>query len=288
MLEALEVSEDVRFGFNPRFVPTSRAAMVRQLTEALLVAERLEFEVIEISVTPQMYDFGLGTVFGGAFLELISRATPRFHVNILPFDARDGDLGMSDPNPYPRSLALRRAVHMLEFFESQHPMGLYVIHAGASRYASETHLASLRQVLAALDTLYPGLPLAMVNDWHGAVLERPADFLDLLDATPNLRFVFNTGLAWSAAGYDREAYAWYLRSLGRFDERLAEIHWSGAAPGLGPDQPLHISAEDGLDAGRTLGMVGRNPAVVHLFDTVGAHQNALARERRHLYDAGRL
>ena len=275
----------MRFGFNPRFTPTSRAAMVHQLREGLLVAERLEFDVIELSVSTMIFDYTLGTVFGGEFLDLLQRAKPRFHVNIFPFDPREGELGMSDPSPYPRSLALRRLIHVIEFFEAQHPMGLYIIHAGATRYAGETHLASLRQALAALDILYPGLPLAIINDGQGSVLGRPRVFLELLDATPNLRFVFNTGLAWRAVDYDRDGYAWLLRSLKRFDDRLAEIHWSSGAPGAGPNRPLHVISDDGLDIVRTLGMVGRNPALVHLFETVGSHQHALARERRCLYNA---
>ncbi|MDE2993259.1 MAG: hypothetical protein OXU67_05195 [Chloroflexota bacterium] len=275
----------MRFGFNPRFMPTSRAGMVHQLREALLAAERLEFDVIELSVSRMIFDYTLDTVFGGEFLDLLQRAKPRFHVNIFPFDPREGELGMSDPSPYPRSLALRRLIHVIEFFEAQHPMGLYIIHAGATRYAGETHLASLRQALAALDVLYPGLPLAIINDGPGSVLGRPRVFLELLDATPNLRFVLNTGLAWRAVDYDHDGYAWLLRSLKRFDDRLAEIHWSSGAPGAGPNRPLHIISDDGLDIVRTLGMVGRNPALVHLFETVGSHQHALARERRCLYNA---
>ncbi|MAG36286.1 MAG: hypothetical protein CL878_08585 [Dehalococcoidia bacterium] len=259
--------------------------MVHQLREALLVAERLEFDVIELSISTMIFDYSLGTVFGGEFLDLLQRAKPRFHVNIFPSDPRDGELGMSDPSPYPRSLALRRLIRVIEFFEAQHPMGLYVIHAGAARYAGATHLASLRHALTALDTLYPGLPLAIINDWQGTVLARPQVFLELLDATPNLRFVLNTGLAWRSVDYDRDSYAWYLRSLKRFDDRLAEIHWSSGAPGAGPNRPLHVVSDNGLDVVRTLGMLGRNPAVVHLFETVGLHQHALARERRCLYDA---
>ena len=275
----------MRYGFNPRFMPTSRAGLVHQLREALLVAERLEFGVIEFSISTIIFDFTLNTVFGGEFLDLLQRAKPRFQVNIFPFDPRDEEPGMSDPSPYPRSLALRRLIHVIEFFETQHPMGLYIIHAGAKRYAGETHLASLRRALAALDTLYPGLPLAIVNDHQGAVLGRPQVFLELLDATPNLRFVFDTGLAWRAVDYDRDSYGWLLRSLKRFDDRLAEIHWSNGTPGTGPNRPLHVMADDGLDIAGTLGMIGRNPALVHLFETVGAHQHALARERRCLYNA---
>ena len=151
-------------------------------------------------------------------------------------------------------------------------MQLYLIHAGWRTAAFETHLRSLRRSLDALDTLYPGVPLALTNDRPGGVLSQPNDFLELLEASPNLRFVFNTGLAYHAVDYNAEAYAWLLRSLARFEERLAEIQWSNGAPGEGLNRPLHVNLERGLDIHRTIRTIGRNPAIVHLFGTVGGQR----------------
>lgn len=164
-------------------------------------------------------------------------------------------------------------------------MSLYIIRAGKSRFAGATHLASLRQSLASLETLYPGLPIAIVNDGQGAVLSRPQIFLDLLDATPNLRFVLNTGLAWRSVDYVPDSYASYLGGLKCFDDRLAEIHWSNGSLSVGSNRPLHVISEEGLDISMTIGLLGRNPALVHLFETVGLHEQGLARERRTLYNA---
>jgi len=208
-------------------------------------------------------------------------------ISIFPPDERAGDAGISNPSAYPRSVHLRRLAQVIEFFESNNAMQLYLLHAGARSAAFETHLAALRRSLDALDSLYPGVPLALVNDRPGGVLERPSDFLDLLDASPNLRFVFNTGLGYHAVHFNPEAYNWLLRGLNRFDERLAEIHWSNGAPGEGLDKPIHASLEKGLDVNRTLRTIGRNPAVVHLFETVGGSVPALARERRAVSNGAR-
>src|SRR5262249_40604842 len=101
----------------------------------------------------------------------------------------------------------------------------------------ETHLKSLRRSLDALETLYPGLPLALVNDLPGAVLAQPNDFLELLEAAPNLRFVFNTGLAYHAVDHNPETYGWLLRSLGRFEARLPRSSGATVRPGRGSTGP---------------------------------------------------
>jgi hypothetical protein len=278
----------MRFGFNPRMDSTTKRAMAHHLMAALEAAEELGFDVVELSLTERMFELGLRTVFGGELLDLVGAARQRFHLRLFPADARTRDPGISDPSPYPRSLQLRRLIQVIEFFEANHPMQLYLLPAGQRTAAFETHLKSLRRSLEALDTLFPGLPIALTNDWPGAVLERPPDFLELLDASPNLRFVFNTGLGYRAVDYNPDAYSWFLRSLGRFEERLAEIHWSNGAPGAGPNRPIHLNLERGVDVPRTIRTIGRNPAVVHLFDTVGVSVPALARERRTVYNSARL
>jgi hypothetical protein len=278
----------MRFGFNPGLEAHTKREMVFRLRSALQGAHELGFDVIELALTERMFELGLRTVFGGELLDLIQGAPQRFHLHLFPPDGRETDAGISNPSPYPRSIQLRRLIQVVEFFEASHPMQLYLIHAGWRSAAFETHLRSLRRSLDALDTLYPGVPLALTNDRPGGILSQPNDFLELLEASPNLRFVFNTGLAYHAVDYNAEAYAWLLRSLARFEERLAEIHWSNGAPGDGLNRPLHVSLERGLDIHRTIRTIGRNPAIVHLFGTVGGNVPALARERRAVYNSARL
>ena len=275
----------MRFGFNPRLEARTKRDMVHQLAAALQVADELGFEVIEMSLTERMYELGLRTVFGGDLLDMMQAARQRFHLHLFAPEERSRDPGLSNPNAYPRSLQLRRLIQVIEFFEANQPMQLYLLHAGQRTSAFQTHLQALRRSLDALDTLYPGVPIALTNDWPGAVLERPPDFLELLEAAPNLRFVFNTGLGYHSVDYNQEAYSWFLRSLGRFEERLAEIQWSNGAPGEGLNRPIHVDLERGVDVPRTLRSIGRNPAIVHLFPAVGVSVPALARERRAVYNS---
>ncbi len=278
----------MRFGFNPRIDATTKPEMVQRLRDAMVAAYELDFDVIEISLTDRIFELGLRTVFGGELLDIMSTSPLRFHLHLFPPDEREGDPGISNASAYPRSVQLRRLTQVIEYFEANHPMQLYLVHAGIRTSAFETHLKSLRRSLDALDVLYPGVPLALVNDRPGGVLERPPDFLELLDASPNLRYVFNTGLAYRSVDYNREAYSWLLRSLARFEDRLAEIQWSNGAPGAGLNKPLHADLDRGLDVRRTIQVIGRNPAVVHLFDTVGGSVSALARERRVVYNGARF
>lgn len=277
----------MRFGFNPRIEATNKPAMIQRLRLAIEAAYELDFDVIELSLTERLFELGLRTVFGGELLDLLSTSPLRFHLHLFPPDERSVDPGISNPSAYPRSVELRRLSQVIEFFESNHPMQLYLLHAGIRRAAFETHLGALRRSLDALDTFYPGVPLALVNDRPGSVLARPSDFLELLDASPNLRYVFNTGLGYHAVDFNSDAYQWFLRSLGRFEERLAEIQWSNGAPGAGINKPIHATLEQGVDVHRTVRTIGRNPAVVHLFDTVGDSVPALARERRTVYNGAR-
>lgn len=277
----------MRFGFNPRIEATTKPEMIHRLRLAIETAYELNFDVIEITLSERIFELGLRTVFSGELLDLIATTPLRFHLHLFPQDDRSDDPGISNPNAYPRSIHLRKVIQVIEFFESNQPMQLYLLHAGTRSSAFETHLSALRRSLDALDTLYPGLPIALINDRPGGVLERPPDFLDLLDATPNLRYVFNTGLGYRAVEYNQEAYSWFLRSLGRFEDRLAEIQWSNGAPGEGIEKPIHTSLEHGVDIRRTIRTIGRNPAVVHLFNTVGGSVPALARERRTVYN-GRI
>lgn len=277
----------MRFGFNPRIDATTKPEMVRRLRSAIGAAYQLDFDTIELSLTGRIYELGLRTVFGGELLDLMSSTPLRFHIHLFPQDGGSEDPGISNPSAYPRSVELRRLTQVIEFFESNHPMQLYLLHAGARTASFETHMKALRRSLDALDALYPGAPLALVNDRPGGVLSRPPDFLDLLDASPNLRYVFDTGLGYHAVDYNPETYAWLLRSLGRFEDRLAEIQWSNGAPGVGIDRPIHAEIENGLDVQRTLRLIGRNPALVHLFGTVGDSVTELARERRTVYNSTR-
>ena len=278
----------MRFGFNPRIEATTKREMVTRLLQAMEAARELGFDTIEISLTERMYELGLRTVFGGELLDLMEHGRTQFHLHLFPPDDRTREPGLSNPSAYPRSLELRRLIQVIEFFESSHPMQLYLLHGGHRTSAFETHLKALRRSLDALDTLYPGMPIALTNDWPGAVLARPADFLELLDAAPNLRYVFNTGLGFHAVDYNAEAYAWFLRSLGRFEDRLAEIQWSNGGRGVGLNRPIHADVDRGVDVSRTLRTIGRNPALVHLFETVGASIPALARERRFVYNHARF
>ncbi|HEX2184450.1 MAG TPA: hypothetical protein VHN78_02965 [Chloroflexota bacterium] len=277
----------MRFGFNPGIDATTKREMIFRMREAAVTAEELGFDVIEVTLTERMYELGLRIVFGGELLELMRSMRQRFHLHLFPPDQRTNDAGISHTSAYARSVQLRRLIQVIEFFEANHPMQLYLLHAGQRSAAFETHLKSLQRSLDALETLYPGLPLALTNDWPGGILAQPGDFLSLLDAAPNLRFVFNTGLGYHAVDYNPDAYSWFLRSLGRFEERLAEIQWSNGAPGSGINRPLHLDLERGLDIQRTLRLIGRNPAIVHLFDTVGGSVPALARERRAVYNSAR-
>ncbi len=277
----------MRFGLNPKLEATTKRDMVQGLMAALDAAEELHFDVVELSLTDRMFELGLRTVFGGELLDLMQAARPRFHLHLFPPADRANDAGISNPSPYPRSLELRKIIQVIEFFEASHPLQLYLLHGGSRTSAFETHLKALHRSVDALDTLYPGLPVALVNDWPGNVLERPPDFLELLDSMPNLRYVFNTGLAYRSVDYNPEAYSWFLRSLGRFEDRLAEIQWSDGAPGGGLNRPIHMRLDNGVDVHRTLRTIGRNPAVVHLFETVGTSIAALARERRAVYNSAR-
>jgi hypothetical protein len=277
----------MRFGFNPRIEANTKPAMIERLRLAMEAAFELDFDVIEISLTERLFELGLRTVFGGELLELLSTSPLRFHLHLFPPEEKSTDPGISNPNAYTRSVELRRLAQVIEFFESNHPMQLYLVHAGQRTSAFETHLKALRRSLDALETFYPGVPLALVNDPPGSVLARPPDFLELLDSAPNLRYVFNTGLGYHSVDFNSEAYQWFLRSLGRFEDRLAEIQWSNGAPGAGINKPIHASLENGVDVHRTIRTIGRNPALVHLFDTVGGSVSALARERRAVYNGAR-
>ena len=277
----------MRFGFNPRIEATTKPEMIQRLRLGMEAAHELDMQVIEISLTERLFELGLRTVFGGELLDLLSTSPLRFHLRLFPPAEKSSDPGISNPSAYPRSIELRRLSQVIEYFESNHPMQLYLIHAGVRTSAFETHLRALRRSLDALETFYPGLPLALANDRPGGVLSRPPDFLELLDASPNLRYVFNTGIGYHSVDYNAEAYHWYLRSLGRFEDRLTEIQWSNSAPGQGIDKPIHANLEHGVDVRRTVSAIGRNPAVLHLLETVGGNIPALARERRALYHGAR-
>src|SRR5438552_3105712 len=135
----------MRFGLNPRLEATTKREMVHGLMAALEAAAELGFDVVEMSLTERMFELGLRTVFGGDLLDLMQAARPRFHLHLFPPPDRDGDAGISNPSAYPRSLALRRIIQVIEFFEGNHPLQLYLFHAGWRTSAFETHLGALRR-----------------------------------------------------------------------------------------------------------------------------------------------
>jgi hypothetical protein len=275
----------LRFGFNPRLLPTSRPAMAKQLAQAVHVATQLGFEVIELTLTEPMYELGLRTVFGGELLELMQTAPLQFHLHL--FYGHDGpdEVGISDTNALARSRYLRRLTQVIEYFEANRPIRLYVIHSGARTVGFESHLESLLKSYDVIQTMFPGIPVAIETGRPGSVLESPFDFITFLEACPWAPFVFDPALAYQTVYCNRELFTQYLRALSKFTDRLVEIHWSNTAPGLQTDRPLHIPLEGGIDFELVMTLVGRNPATYHVLETVATSPAALARDRRVLLAA---
>ena len=275
------------FGFNPRLQPMNRRFMVEQLRRAIDTARQFGLTTVEFTLTEAMYALGLATVFGGDFMEtLMATKGLRFHLHMFYGHHSIDEVGICDTHAPARALFLRRLVQVIEYFEHNRPMDMYVIHSGARVVEAERHLEALRRSLDAIRSLYPELRLAIENGRPGTVLERPAELLALLDGYGEVEFVFDTSLAYQAVGYHRERFAAFLRSLDQFSDRLAEIHWNNTAPGTPPDRPLHLPLERGVDLRLVARELGRNPRAVHLIETVCAPQpDGLARDQRVLWSA---
>ncbi len=275
----------MRFGFNPKLIPINRQSYVDQLRLAIENARRLEFDVIEISLTLDAYELGLSTVFGGDFFDVMKDAPSRFHLHLFHDTIRRTESSLTDPQRYPRSIAMRRIVQVVEFFEHNHPIEMYVIHPGRRVAEVERHLRSLQASLTTLDNLFPGLPMAIENGDPEGVLANFDTLLAFLDDTPNTRFSFHTGLSFHSVGTDHSRFEDRLGYMRRFDENLAEIRWHNTAPGREPSLPLHAELEEGLDLAKIVRALGRNPGTVHLIETAGNDTGALTRERRALHSA---
>ncbi len=268
-------------GFNPRLQPFRRMSVAEQLQEALHTAERLEFGVIELTVDEVVYRKGLWDTFTHDALDLITHAPAQFQVNLFPDEGFEE--APSDVNAFPRSIYLRRVAQTIEFFEAYAPMSLYVTHAGRRTRHVDDHLQALEEAFQALLVLYPGVPLAIENGGRESVLHFPDDFLTFLDALPSLRFALHTGRAFQSVMWDNEQLARYVRKAARFVDRLAAIRWTNANPITDPDRPLQLELDRAPDLGLIMRGLGRNPALVHVLDTVGGRPAALARERRALH-----
>lgn len=271
----------MRVGFNPRLQPFRRVTMAEQLQETLHTGQQLEFAVVEVSIDEVVYRRGLWDTFTQDVLELITHAPLQFQVNLF---ADEGfEEAPSDTTPFPRSIYLRRLVQTIEFFEAYAPMSLYVVHAGRRKRHIDDHLQALHEAFQALLVLYPGVPLAIENGGRESVLHFPDDFLTFLDAFPSLRFVLHTGRAYQSVMWDNDQLGRYVRKAVRFVDRLAAIRWTNSNPVTDPDRPLQLELDRAPDFGLIMRGLGRNPALVHLLDTVGGRPAALARERRALH-----
>lgn len=274
----------MRFAFNPQLVPLSRRSYIEQLRLAVANARELGFDIIELTLTGPEYALGLETLFGGDFIEVMDAAPTSFHLHLFPDAATGDEPALSDLQPYPRSIALRRAVQIIEFFEREHPLEMYVVHGGRRHGHHDQHLATLRESFRALANLFPGLPIAVQNGIGDGVLSQLDLVLAFLNETQNVRFSLHTGFAFQSVGLNHHTFLDRLGYMRRFDDRIAEIRWHNTAPGLRPNVPLHLDTEDGLDLDEVVALIGRNPGTVHLIETVGNNTPALARERRVLHD----
>lgn len=275
----------MRYAFNPKLVPINRRSFIEQMGLAIENAKALSFDIIELSLTLDEYELGLQTLFGGDFFEVMNSSPTSFHVHLFHDTARRTEASLTDVQAYPRSIALRRAVQVVEFFEHRHPIEMYVIHPGRRYDATAKHLKALQESLRTLDNLFPGLPMAVENGDPEGALAGFDTLLAFLDSTPNARVSFHTGLAFHSVGTSHSTFEDRLGYMRRFDDRLAEIRWHNTAPGREPSLPLHVSLEEGLDPAKIVRILGRNPGTVHLIETVGNNIGALARERRALQSA---
>ncbi len=275
----------LRLGFNPRIVPHDRRRLLAQLREIVDVAVRLEFQVVELNLDTYMYELGLRTFFDADFIEILDAAPMRFHLNVFRDASTRRWPSLTDPSATDRSVALRQFVQIIEFFEQRHAMEMYVAHPGRRMTADAQHIDVLRESFRTIHDLFPGLPIAVQNAGDGSVLSALDSVLAMLDATSTVRFALHTGRAFHAVNGDRLAFEARLDYMARFADRMAEIRWHNTAPGREPNMPLHVGLERGLDLGKVMRTIGRNPGTVHMIDTVGLNPAGLLREVRALRHA---
>lgn len=271
------------FGFRPGLVPLTKRYIVQQLREAIHVARELGLATLELACTEDMAALGLPQVFGGEFMETVLQARDlRFHLRLFFGERSVDEVAINDTSPRARAAYLRKLCNAIEYFERQRPMQLYVLTPGPRITDAASHLRSLITSLECLHTLYPDLPLAIENGRRGTLLEQPPDLLDFLNAYPHVGFVFDTGRAYQAAGFNRDLFAQVLRAVARFSDRLVEIHWKNVGPANPDGVPLHVPVERGVDFPLVARHIGRNPALVHVIAGAVTHLAQLARDRRAL------
>ena len=256
-----------------------------QLREIVDVAVRLEFQVVELNLDTHMYELGMRTFFDADFIEILDAAPMRFHLNVFRDASTRRWPSLTDPSATDRGVALRQFVQIIEFFEQRHAMEMYVAHPGRRMTADAQHIDVLRESFRTIHDLFPGLPIAVQNASDGAVLSALDSVLAMLDATTTVRFALHTGRAFHAVNGDRLAFEARLDYMARFADRMAEIRWHNTAPGREPNMPLHVGLERGLDLGKVMRTIGRNPGTVHMIDTVGLNPAGLLREVRALRHA---
>ncbi|MCL4543249.1 MAG: TIM barrel protein [Chloroflexi bacterium] len=274
-------------GFNPLLTPVNRRSFTNQLKAAIQTARTGGFRTLEITCTESMFDLGLTTVFGGEFLEtLIATQDLRVHLHLFYGDHSLEEIAISDTFAPTRAAYLRRLVQIVEFFERNRSIQLYVVHTGPRTLPLSEHLGALATSLDVMRTLYPHLTIAVENGRRGSVIETPHDILSLLERHPEIPLVFDTGLAFQAVGFQRHVYTELLRALQRFDRQIVEVHWNNTAPGYQPNRPLHVPLEGGIDIDLVARQLGHNPRATHLIETMSTRDSeALIRDQRALYRA---
>jgi hypothetical protein len=271
-------------GFRSPLVPLNRRYIVSQLRAAIDWARQIGFTVIEFPCTEDMSALGLDAVFDTDFLDVLrSTRDIRFHGHVLFGERSIDEVGTSDTHPSARAAYMRKLYEAIDFFERKRPLQLYVLEAGPKIVDAPTHLGSLFQSLDCLRTLYPHIPMGLRNGPPGTLLSHARECLDVLDGFANVSLVFDTGWAYQAVGYSRELFERTVRSLVRFADRIASIHWRNLGPGTRSQVPLHIPIERGLDLALVARHLGRNPALVHCIQSTACQdQVLLARDRRAL------
>ena len=275
----------LKTGFNPRIVPHDRKHLIKPLRDIVDVANRLEFQVVELNLDSVMYELGLRTFFDADLIEVLNDAPTRFHLNVFRDASERNWPTLTDPNSIDRSVALRQFVQIVEFFEQRHTIEMYVVHPGRQITADSNHLDALTESLQTIHSLFPGLPIAVENTNSGAVLHAMDSVLAMLDSTASVRFALHTGRAFHSVDANHVAFEARLDYLGQFADRMAEIRWHNTAPGQSTSIPLHVELERGIDLHRVMRSIGRNPGTVHMIDTVGLNPAGLLREARALRSA---
>ena len=275
----------LKLGFNPRIVAHDRRHLLKQIRDTVDTAVRLEFHVVELNLDSVMYELGLRIFFDADFISILDDAPTRFHLNVFQDAFNRKWPSFTDAVASDRSIALRKFVQIVEFFEDRHPMEMYVVHPGRRTAHETSHMDALRESFWTIHSLFPGLPVAVQNSNNKAVLCSLDSVLAMLDSTATVRFAFHTGHAFHAVDGNHAAFEARLDYLARFSDRLAEIRWHNTAPGREPSLPLHVGLSRGINLRHVMRIIGRNPGTVHMIDTVGLNPAGLFREARELQQA---